>query len=547
MTFAERSPILVLVLFALLLGVAIPSTALAQRRSKSSKSTAKAAKSTARAEKKTTKRREKRAAASSRKDRVARSGRRNARNRSVARESRGSKRMSWRERLLAARREAERRRREEAARRAELARLAAIARQRAMDQALRDEAAANIARDETTGEDLEVRRAAIAALGDRAGTVVVMDPKTGRVYTIVNQEWALRRGFKPCSTIKLVTGLAGLCENVIDPVQLVSVGASSYSLDLTDALALSNNGFFQNVGGHVGFEKMIKYARELGLGERTGINHPNEYPGRVPVYKYGHAVNHMSSHGDDFEVTPIQLAALVSAIANGGKLLVPHLPRTPEETINFKPEVRRQLNIPQEHLRRLIPGMIGAVNYGTARTAYDMTQTIAGKTGTCIGQGSWLGLFASYAPVHDPKLAVVVVTRGSRERGRTAAAVAGQIYRALAHRFGTQAPPAFATAPELAPRPKVNPANAAAVSDEEREADEAEAATMSGAQSEADQTQNKVKTVVKPITRPTETTTRPVPQPKPRSLPEGTGTQSTPQTDGAASESRPRRVLTTSP
>lgn len=546
MTFAERSPILVLALFALLLVAVAPTSVPAQRGSKATRAATKKTKATAKTEKrKAVKGRTLRASSSRRT--TARTGRSGVRGKSVARESRHSRRMSRRERLLAARREAERRRREEAARRAELARLAAIARQRAMDQALRDEAAANIARDETTGEDLEVRRAALDALGDRAGTVVVMDPKTGRVYTIVNQEWALRRGFKPCSTIKLVTGLAGLCENVIDPVQLVSVNASSYALDLTDALALSNNGFFQNVGGSVGFEKMIKYARELGLGERTGINHPNEYPGRVPVYKHGYAVNHMSSHGDDFEVTPIQLATLVSAIANGGKLLVPHLPRTPEETVNFKPEVRRQLNIPQEHLRRLIPGMIGAVNYGTARTAYDATQTIAGKTGTCIGQGSWLGLFASYAPAHDPKLAVVVVTRGSHERGRTAAAVAGQIYRALAHRFRTQTPPAFATAPELAPRPKVNPVNAAAVSDEEREADEAEAATMSSAEKEADQTQNKVKTVVKPVTRPTETTTRPAPQPKTQTPPAQTETPSTPQADGAMPDSRPRRVLATNP
>src|SRR5439155_24012516 len=95
---------------------------------------------------------------------------------------------------------------EAARRRAEAARQAAIARQRALDDGLRNEVQANIARDSTVGEDLEVRNAAIAALGNHAGTVGVMDPRSGRVYTVVNQEWALRRGFKPCSTIKLVTG-----------------------------------------------------------------------------------------------------------------------------------------------------------------------------------------------------------------------------------------------------------------------------------------------------------------------------------------------------
>src|SRR5881227_3449246 len=75
---------------------------------------------------------------------------------------------------------------EAARRRAEAARQAAIARQRALDDGLRNEVQANIVRDSTVGEDLEVRNAAIAALGNHAGTVVVMDPKSGRVYTVVN-------------------------------------------------------------------------------------------------------------------------------------------------------------------------------------------------------------------------------------------------------------------------------------------------------------------------------------------------------------------------
>src|SRR5262252_5081608 len=326
---------------------------------------------------------------------------------------------------------------EEARRRAEAARAAAIARQRAIDEGMRNEAAQDITNDSTAGEDLEVRRAAINALGHHAGTVVVMDPKSGRIYTVVNQEWGLRRGFKPCSTIKLVTGVAGISEKVIQPVETVSVGGN-YSLNLTEALAHSNNTYFQRVGGEVGFDKMISYAREMGLGEKTGVNYPNEYAGRIPLSKSGYAVNHMSSHGDDFEVTAIQLASLVSAMSNGGKLLTPHLPRTPEENDKFKSETRRRINISQETLNRMLPGMIGALNYGSGRKAYRPEQTVAGKTGTCIGQGSWLGLFTSYAPVVDPKLAVVVITRGADAHNHLPAAVAGEIYRALSPRFGTQ-------------------------------------------------------------------------------------------------------------
>lgn len=301
---------------------------------------------------------------------------------------------------------------------------------------MRNEVAENIAKDSTVGEDLEVRKAAVNALGHHAGTVVVMDPKSGRVYTVVNQEWALRRGFKPCSTIKLVTGVAGISEKIIQPAENASYG--NYSLNLTEALAHSNNTYFQRVGGEVGFDKMVGYARELGLGEKTGINYANESAGRVPLFKSGYAVNHMSSHGDDFEVTAIQLASLVSAMSNGGKLLTPHLPRTVEENDRFKAETRRKINISQETLNRMLPGMIGAVNYGSGRKAYRPEQTVAGKTGTCIGQGSWLGLFTSYAPVVDPKLAVVVITRGTDAHNHLPAAVAGDIYRALSPRFGTQ-------------------------------------------------------------------------------------------------------------
>jgi membrane peptidoglycan carboxypeptidase len=464
--------------------------------------------------------------------------------RSAKEDARDNRRMSRRERLAEARRLAEERRREieEARRRAEEARRAAIARQRAIEQAMRDEVAANVLKDDTTGEDLEVRRAAVAALGNHIGTVVVMNPKTGRVYTVVNQDWALRKGFKPCSTIKLVTGLAGLSENVISP-ETVNIASVSYRLDLTDALAYSNNGFFQNVGGQVGFDKIVTYARQLGLGERTGINHANEYAGRLPIYKSGWAVNRMCSHGDDFEVTPIQLATLTSAIANGGDLLVPHLPRTPQEDVQFKREVRRHLNIPEEALKRIVPGMIGSVSYGSGKKAYDPYQTVAGKTGTCIGQGGWLGLFTSYAPVYDPQMAIAVVMRGPDARGHVSARVAGDIYKALNHRFSNVPPSQIANTP--IPRPKINPKAAAALNDEDKEEREAETAGVTdeadaakdatGSATNTGASQNNVRTTTMawPARKSTETT---APATRPQSAP----STSTPSDGG----SRPRRVLT---
>ncbi len=366
---------------------------------------------------------------------------RNAKEKSLALESRAARtnvqQPVSRKNQRAAEQRAAEARRAEARRQAEANRLAAIARQRAADEAIRNEVQEMISRDNTAGEDMEVRAAAVKALGNHAGTVVVMDPKTGRVYSMVNQEWAMRRGFKPCSTIKLVTGLAGLNEGVIDQSGMEQVSGGSNHQNLTKALAYSQNEYFQQVGGRVGFDKMISYSRQLGLGEKTGINSPSELKGQVPSFRSGLSVNRIYSHGDDFKVTPLQLATLVSAMANGGKLLTPRISQGSRDDANFKPKVRRVLNIAGNSLASMVPGMVGAVNYGSGRKAHHSGASVAGKTGTCIENGTWVGLFASYAPTVNPRLAVVVIARGPDARGHFPAAVAGRIYRDLNGRFGT--------------------------------------------------------------------------------------------------------------
>src|SRR5260370_27847492 len=325
---------------------------------------------------------------------------------------------------------------EEARRRAEAARLAAIARQRAIDQAMRNEVQTFIAKDDTTGEDPEVRRVAVNALGNHAGTVVVMDPLTGRIYSVVNQEWALRRGFNRCSTIKLVTGVAGLAEKVIPPVDVSSI-SDGYRTDLTSALAHSDNPYFEQVGSRIGFDKMINYARELGLGEKTGANFSFEFPGRLPEQKPGFVQRRMFSYADGFEVTPLQLGTLVSAMANGGRLLVPQTPRTAKEHHKFSVKVRRQLDIGNDVWQRMVPGMVGSVNYRSGRRAYDAAQTVAGKTGTCIGQAGWGGLFTSYGPLGNPRLAVLPLSPGTHAHTHLPPALAGEIYPVSNHPLGT--------------------------------------------------------------------------------------------------------------
>ena len=326
------------------------------------------------------------------------------------------------------RREAEKRRQAALAeqRRREAAAREARARRLAFERGLRTATVENIAKDDTTGEDMNVRRAAVNALAGHAGTVVVMEAKTGKIMTIVNQDWAIRDSFKPCSTIKLVTGVAGINENIIDGDGKIT--HSTTQMDLDYALAKSNNGYFQRVGVNMGSPKMIAYARSLGLGEKTGINAEGETPGKLP---YGNNNARIYSHGDDFEVTPLQLAVMVSALSNGGKKVVPQIARPRVERTAFQPHIRENVRLPMRSVEGVLPGMMGAAEYGTARRGVDASMGVAGKTGSCIGKGSWVGLFASVAPVEDPKYSVVVITRGQSERGKYAAAIAGKIYHAL--------------------------------------------------------------------------------------------------------------------
>jgi beta-lactamase regulating signal transducer with metallopeptidase domain len=296
-----------------------------------------------------------------------------------------------------------------------------------------------ISNDDISGEDPEVRRIALAALGKRDGAVIVMDPRTGRVYTIVNQEWAVRQSWKPASIIKLVTAAAAVTEKTIQPSELLRLSSKS-RLDLTEALAISSNSYFNFVGEAVGPERIIDYARQFGLGEQTGINYPGESVGRLPESTVGIDVSHFGATGEGIEATPIQLATLVSAVANGGLLITPRVPRqSPEsnesQSNESQAQIRRRINIPREVLDRLMAGMIAAANHGTAVGASDSEQIVAGKTGTVLDKTANIGLFASCAPANDPRFVVVVVTRGQNESGPAAANVAGTIYRALNSRL----------------------------------------------------------------------------------------------------------------
>jgi penicillin-binding protein 2 len=287
--------------------------------------------------------------------------------------------------------------------------------------------------DITEYDDAAVRKASIESMGRYNGSVVAIDPSSGRVLSVVNQKLAFSSGFIPCSTIKPVIAVAALQEGVVTRDTMIRVAPRKY-LNLTEALAHSNNVFFEELGRRMGFETVSHYGRLLGLGELAGYQIPEEHPGGFPsVPPMNGGVARMSSFGEGIQMTPLQLGALATSIANGGTLYYLQYPRTAEEQANFAPRVKRNLNI-EALLPEVRDGMLAAVLYGTARLSYISSDEQAlGKTGTCSEDGSRLGWFVSYADQSHPKIVLVILMRGhsSAIKGPLAAGVAGRIYRKL--------------------------------------------------------------------------------------------------------------------
>jgi penicillin-binding protein 2 len=289
--------------------------------------------------------------------------------------------------------------------------------------------------DVTEGEDPVVRAAAIEALGNMNGTAVAIDPSTGRILAMVNQKLALSRGAEPCSTIKLTVALAALEEGIVRRDTPVNLGGR-FHMTMTDALAHSNNLYFETLGRQLGFERVKHYANEFGLGELAGYNISGEQLGTYPDEELPASlggVGRMCSFGESVSMTPLQLGALVAAIANGGTLYYLQHPESQVDLATFEPKVKRTLDIAP-----LIPeisvGMEGAVQYGTARSlrANFSQFPVMGKTGTCSNNGTRFGWFGSYADTPNGRIVTVFFLEGGRPTfGPKAAELTGEFYRAL--------------------------------------------------------------------------------------------------------------------
>jgi penicillin-binding protein 2 len=287
--------------------------------------------------------------------------------------------------------------------------------------------------DNVDGEDLLVRRAAVDALGPLNGSIVVTDANTGRVLTIVNQKLAFKSGYQPCSTVKVPVALAALSENVVDRETLFHL-TKRKTIAMTEAIAHSNNQYFANLGEKLGFERVSYYARMFGLGEKAGLDIAGEQAGTLPAEVPKLGVGMMTSFGEGITLTPLEYAALIGAVANGGTLYYLQYPKTDQDAQSLIPRVKRRLDI-DNLVSEIKPGMMGAVEYGTARrVGFDPNVPIYGKTGTCTDHWSptHLGWFGSFVDAGKNKYVVVVLlTGGKLVSGPAASGVAGNVYKTL--------------------------------------------------------------------------------------------------------------------
>ena len=241
--------------------------------------------------------------------------------------------------------------------------------------------------------DSRLQQAATAALSDARGTIVVIDPQTGRIRAVVNPEMAFGESLPPGSTIKPFTAIAAMNTGVVqyDSTTLCREEYAhdtfhtvcSHPRDLgplnpTDAIAYSCNYYFGKVGERLNEQAFSSTLAQFGFGRKTGVNFHSESSGKLVRGEW----NSQNAIGEteNFYATPVQLLNAYSALVNGGRLFVPQV----APPARFQPKIQTQLTIDDDQRTLVVKGMRGAVRYGTAESAglYSLPQYVFGKTGT---------------------------------------------------------------------------------------------------------------------------------------------------------------------
>jgi stage II sporulation protein D len=304
----------------------------------------------------------------------------------------------------------------------------------------------------TADLDRALSQAATAALGDREGAVLVMDPHTGRVRAVVNPRLAFEQAYPPGSTIKPFTALTAMRAGLIDKESrmlcpgrfsgdgfevVCSHPKSKAPFNLAQALAYSCNFFFAKLSGRLSFDAFKATLASAGFGTRTGVNVNGESGGMLRDGEW--QLRNLLGEGDNLLVTPIQLLTTYCALMNGGSLYRPQIAPAEE----FVPEKRTTFLVEPSQRSALIEGLRGAVIYGTAEKSglSSLPIFIFGKTGTSTASNGfrrqgWFVSFAadaksaSEATPESLELAVLVFIK--RSHGSDAAAVSRRVFEEYA-------------------------------------------------------------------------------------------------------------------
>lgn len=346
--------------------------------------------------------------------------------------------------------------------------------------------------------DMELQKVALQALSGRRGAVVALDPTNGEVLCMVSSPTfdttlflngikqeelnalsdelngkplfnrAMRGAYAPGSTFKIVTSIAAAKKGIWDPNHAfycpgyVEVGNRKVkclgfhsSITYENAFTKSCNAYFGQLGLKVGADTLRQTALDLGFYAKTGIDLPGEGRGVVPTDEFiqrknkrrkffqGDLVNLSIGQGE-LAVTPLQMASLVSLVANEGVCYRPHLLRATQEagtsqTQKQPPEVLHKIDLTPDFWAGLKRAMVDVVDHGTATRARIEGIAWGGKTGTAefwsrpakgmpkvLKTHSW---YVGVAPMDQPKIAIAVVAEESGHGGDVAAPIASNVVR----------------------------------------------------------------------------------------------------------------------
>ena len=306
----------------------------------------------------------------------------------------------------------------------------------------------------------------------KGGSAIIMDPWTGEILAMANEPTfnpnafagvldkdllknrAVQDIYEPGSTFKIVTASAALDEKLVKSADIIDVSHGSIQigsrrvndmhrygpLSFEDVIVKSSNVGAIKVGFRVGAERMGRYVRRFGFGSMLSPDVRGESPGIVWSQLNDSALASVSM-GYQIGVTPLQMVTAVSSVANGGRLMEPHLVRATDRDGTrtlVQPTVLRE-TVSLETASELTTIMEGVVDRGTAKAAQIDGFTIAGKTGTAAklvrgaySKSDYMASFVGFLPSRKPVISVLVVLDSPHGKGYTGGAVAAPVFKRIA-------------------------------------------------------------------------------------------------------------------